>query len=325
MDNNTNIILIEKPNIKNMIYIIRGQQVMLDSDLADLYGYEVKRLNEQVKRNIERFPEDFMFQLTKDEFNYILKSQIVTSSWGGVRKMPYAFTEQGIYMLSSVLRGEIAVNQSIMIMRTFKEMRHYINENRQLLNNPDLLAISHKLVKHEEAIHRIENTMATKDDINEIMKNFINEDKIKQFIIIDGQKFEANEAYAYIYRQAKHSIYIIDDYVNIDTLTMLKHKNNNINTIIFSDNKGKGRGKLRKLEYNHFNKEYPTLIMKRNNGKSHDRYIILDYQTKNEKVFHCGASSKDAGNKLCGINEIMDSALLHPVIDELLEHENYIF
>lgn len=137
-DKNGDVNLIETFDIKSMIYTIRGQQVILDSDLADLYGYEVKALNQQVKRNINRFPEDFMFQLTQDELSN-LKSQNVTSSWGGVRKLPYAFTEQGIYMLATVLKGEVAERQSIYIMRTFREMKHARQfANNQMLNIPML-------------------------------------------------------------------------------------------------------------------------------------------------------------------------------------------
>ena len=123
-------------NIQNKVYMIREQQVMLDYDLAEIYGYEVKALNQQVKRNIGRFPEDFMFQLTQEE-DKNLKSQIVTSSWGGKRKLPYAFTEQGIYMLATVLRGELAEQQSIFIMRAFREMRHYIKQNQQFVTQSE--------------------------------------------------------------------------------------------------------------------------------------------------------------------------------------------
>lgn len=166
-------------NIKDMIFTIRGQQVMLDSDLAKLYGYEVKRLNEQVKRNIERFPYDFMFQLTREELE-IVKSQFATSpdnlfkgQEGGSRKLPYTFTEQGFYMVATILKNDIAIQQSIYIIRSFKEMRHYIIENQQLFNNADILSFANKLVKHEEDIQYIKNTMATKADIDKIMENFI--------------------------------------------------------------------------------------------------------------------------------------------------------
>ena len=137
--------LVTTDSICNRVYSIRGQQVMLDYDLAELYGYEVKRLNEQVKRNINRFPGDFMFQLTKTETEEFcshesenLKSQIATSSWGGKRKLPYAFTEQGIYMLATVLKGELAEQQSIFIMRAFREMRHYIKQNQQFVTQAEM-------------------------------------------------------------------------------------------------------------------------------------------------------------------------------------------
>lgn len=136
MEENKELFAVDSKTVQNLVYTIRGQQVMLDSDLADLYGYEVKKLNQQVKRNISRFPEDFMFQLTMEEVN-LVKSQNVTSpntslfkgQSGGRRKLPYAFTEQGIYMLATVLRGEIAEKQSICIMRAFREMRHFIANN----------------------------------------------------------------------------------------------------------------------------------------------------------------------------------------------------
>lgn len=123
--------LVTIDSIFNRVYTIRGQQVMLDYDLAEIYGYEVKRLNEQVKRNVVRFPKDFMFQLTIEE-DEILKSQNATSSWGGKRKLPNAFTEQGIYMLATVLKGDLAEQQSVFIMRAFREMRHYIKQNEEL-------------------------------------------------------------------------------------------------------------------------------------------------------------------------------------------------
>ena len=154
MENTTGLLTVE--SIRNCVYTIRGQQVMLDYDLASIYGYEVKRLNEQVKRNINRFPEDFMFQLTMDEVDLVkshfatssqenLTSQNATSSWGGKRKLPYAFTEQGIYMLATVLRGELAEQQSIFIMRAFKEMRHYIRQNQQFVTQSEMSMVTAKV------------------------------------------------------------------------------------------------------------------------------------------------------------------------------------
>lgn len=147
----TELVTIE--NIQNSVYVIRGQQVMLDYDLAEIYGYEVKRLNEQVKRNIARFPDDFMFQLTRDEIDFV-KSQFATSrknnmyegQEGGRRKAPYAFTEQGIYMLATVLRGELAEQQSIFIMRAFREMRHYIKQNQQFVSQSEMRLVTARSV-----------------------------------------------------------------------------------------------------------------------------------------------------------------------------------
>lgn len=220
-------------DIQEMIYEIRGQQVMLDSDLAKLYGYEVKRLNEQVKRNKERFPEDFMFPLTQDEMLEVSRSQFATSIQtigikGGRTYKINAFTEQGVYMLATVLKGEVAVHQSLMIMRTFKKMRHYINENRQLLGSTDILNSliqdnmkikeemynGHKELKTE--IDGIKQNMVTKNDMkasmNKVFNSFIPKEGLKQFVFKDSQPFEANVAYMDIYKEAKHSIYIVDDY-----------------------------------------------------------------------------------------------------------------
>ena len=167
--------LITTDDIRSKVYIIRGQQVMLDKDLAEIYGYEVKKLNQQVKRNIERFPEDFMFRLSNSEIDSV-RSQIVTSrkkdffagQEGGRRYLPYAFTEQGIYMLATVLRGKLAEQQSIFIMRTFREMRHYIRQNQQFVtrNEMDLLTAKaekfirigeYRMNKAVDAIGRLEN------------------------------------------------------------------------------------------------------------------------------------------------------------------------
>lgn len=327
-------------DIQGMIYKIRGQQVMLDSDLAKLYGYTVKRLNEQVKRNKERFPDDFMFELSKEEIDFV-RSQIATSrngslfkgQDGGRRYAPKAFTEQGVYMLATVLKGEVAVNQSVMIMRTFKKMRHYLIENKQLLGNDKILEITHTLIddniKIKEEINKIKDNvdnMVTKNDMqitmSRVFDNFISKDSLKEFVFKNSQPFEANVAYINIYKEAKQSIYIIDDYINCHTLSLLTAKNDGVDVTIFSDNKGRGSGKLNQLEFNNFNTEYPTLSIKKNDGKCHDRFIILDYNTDNEKIYHCGASSKDAGKKVCCISLFSTSEVIHSIIDELLTHED---
>ena len=230
-------------NICNRVYIIRGQQVMLDYDLAEIYGYEVKRLNEQVKRNITRFPEDFMFQLTTEE-DGILKSQIATSSWGGKRKLPYAFTEQGIYMLATVLRGELAEQQSIFIMRTFREMRHYIKQNQQFVTQAEMRLVTAKVSEISVQVAGVVDWKnKTKDrfdciqrSIDTLNENFVSDKDFKNFVIYKGQKFEADAAYIDIYQKAKKSIYVVDDYVNTKTLQLLSQKQAGVEVILFTEN-----------------------------------------------------------------------------------------
>lgn len=223
--------LLPADTIYNRVYMIRGQQVMLDYDLAEIYGYEVKRLNEQVKRNINRFPEDFMFQLTETELEN-LKSQFATSSWGGKRKLPHAFTEQGIYMLATVLRGELAEQQSIFVMRAFREMRHYIKQNQQFVTLAEMRLVTAKvseisvqMVNMSDRQKRNEQDIAEiQQSIDAINENFISNKDFKNFVIYKGQKFEADLAYIDIYQQATSSIYVVDDYMNAKTLQLLSQK-----------------------------------------------------------------------------------------------------
>ena len=311
-------------NIYNRVYVIRGQQVMLDCDLAEIYGYEVKALNQQVKRNIARFPEDFMFQLSDEEAGN-LKSQFVTSSWGGRRKLPYAFTEQGIYMLATVLRGELAEQQSIFIMRAFREMRHYIKQNQQFVTQSEMCLVTAKVSeisvqvaslsdrqkKTEQDVHNIHRSI---DTLNE---NFISDKDFKNFVIYKGQKFEADAAYIDIYQQATISIYVVDDYVNTKTLQLLSQKKAGVEVILFTEN-GHGRnGFLTPAVVKDFIDQYPPLRIK-SNPECHDRLIVLDYGLPTEQAYHCGASSKDAGKKLCAINKIENTAMVHPIMERLL-------
>lgn len=324
-------------DLKKKVYLLRNVQVMLDFDLAEIYGYEVRALNQQVKRNIARFPEDFMFQLNREELD-LVKSQFVTSSElvksqfatsrktnfykgqeGGSRKPPYAFTEQGIYMLATVLKGDIAEKQSIFIMRAFKEMRHFVQQNMQFVTKNEIKQITDF---HETRFNKIEKSI---DEINE---NFLSNIDKKNFMILKGQKVEADKAYIDIYKKAKKSIYVIDDYVDIKTIDLLLHKKKNVDVILFTGNYGKNstnpkRTFLTNSEVKDFDRENPTLRIK-NNNECHDRYIIIDYKTKDEKVYHCGATSKDAGNKVCTINEIEDINMIHPVIDKLLKNKDVV-
>ena len=319
-------------NICNRVYYIRGQQVMLDYDLAEIYGYEVKRLNEQVKRNIVRFPEDFMFQLTKDEIDFV-KSQIATSrnynmyegQEGGRRKAPHAFTEQGIYMLATVLRGEVAEQQSIFIMRAFREMRHYIKQNQQFVTQSEMRLVTAKVSeisvqmasmsdRQHKTEQKVEDIQKSIDTLNE---NFVSDKDFKNFVVYKGQKFEADAAYIDIYQQATASIYVVDDYMNTKTLQLLSQKKQGVEVVLFTENGHGRKGFLTTPVVDDFANQYPTLRIKPN-PDCHDRLIVLDYGLPTEQVFHCGASSKDAGKKLCAINKIENSAIIHPVMEKLL-------
>ena len=323
MAENTELMTVD--NICNRVYVIRGQQVMLDYDLAEIYGYEVKRLNEQVKRNIARFPEDFMFQLTKDEIPAdFLKSHFATLNENGnkrglhIKKLPYAFTEQGIYMLATVLRGELAEQQSIFIMRTFSEMRHYIRQNQQFVTRNEMDLLTAKVGTITERQDRMENKVdSIQKDVNILADNFITDKDKKNFVIYKGQKLEADIAYIEIYQQAKKSIYVVDDYMNAKSLQHLSQKADGVEVVLFTENGKGGKGFLTKSLVTDFQNEYHSLQIKPN-PDCHDRLIVLDYGEETELVYHCGASSKDAGKKLCAINQITETAIIHPVIDRLL-------
>ncbi len=316
--NNEENNLIKKEIITNKIYTIRGVQVMLDSDLAELYGYEVKKLNQQVKRNIERFPDDFMFQLTNEELSN-LWSQFVTANLSTMsRSNPYVFTEQGVYMLATVLKSETAVRQSILIMRTFKEMRHYINNNHNLFTENELSRLNNEV---NEINKRLDNTI-TKNEFNEAMKEFVGPNRKEEYLFLNGEKFSADVAYNNIYNSALNTIYIIDNYIGLKTLLHLKDIDNSVNVIIFSDNVRNG---LTLTEYQDFINQYNVNInFKTTNNKYHDRYIVLDYNTSKEIIYHCGASSKDAGNKITSITKIHDIDNYRNMINELLLNNGLI-
>ena len=272
-------------NICNRVYVIRGQQVMLDYDLAEIYGYEVKRLNEQVKRNITRFPEDF------------LKSQIATLNENGnrrglhIKKLPFAFTEQGIYMLATVLRGELAEQQSIFIMRAFREMRHYIKQNQQFVTQSEMRLVTAKVSEISVQVAGISDwKKKTENDIVSIQKsidtlneNFVSDKDFKNFVIYKGRKFEADAAYIDIYQQAKKSIYVVDDYVNTKTLQLLSQKQAGVEVVLFTENGHGKRGFLTTAVVNDFIQEYPPLRMK-SNADCHDRLIVLDYGEPTEQA-----------------------------------------
>lgn len=320
-------------NIKNMIYTIKGVKVMLDSDLAQLYGYTTKAFNQQVKNNIEKFDIDFRFQLTKEEYHEILRSKNLTlelendflrskkltskEQRGGRQYLPFVFTEQGIYMLMTVLKGEVATKQSKALIRTFKEMKDFILTNN-ISENKEILQLSLQTTQNTKDIASIKNEMITKNDLAKFIDNFT-ENKTNEILIINGEYFNADIAYNNIYNLAKENIYIIDNYIGIKTLLLIKNIKENVKVYIFSDNIGKG---LHQFEYDDFKKQYPDINISfyKTNSSYHDRYIITDYNTLNENIFHCGTSSKDAGNKITSITKINDKKIYHPLIDELLNN-----
>ena len=299
--------------IASKIYIIRGQKVMLDFELAEIYGYETKNFNRQVKNNNDKFDEDFMFQLSKEEYKEILRCKNFTSSWGGTRHLPYAFTEQGIYMLMTVLKGEIAVKQSKTLIRLFKNMKDYLIENNNLLTQKDYFNLFKLINNNSDRITELEK------DIRSFSKLINN-----HYLILNGEKIEGDIAYQEIYRLANKTIYIIDDYIDVKTLQLLKSAKENIGIIIFSDNKS--RNNLNSNFINDFiNDTGFNIQFKKNNNRFHDRYIIIDFDTESETIFHCGASSKDAGKRITTITRIEEQNLYKDLIKEIIDNDDLIF
>lgn len=316
-DQEKSLVVLTQESIQNRIYLIRGQRVMLDADLAEIYGYETKRFNEQVKNNIEKFDEDFRFQLTKNELEN-LRSKFSTSSWGGSRYLPYAFTEQGIYMLMTVLRGDLATRQSKALIRLFKQMKDYIVENQDVLGSKALLQLATQTNQNIKDIAEIKDTMATKEDLKKVMDNFVDPDTYKHFLILDGKKVEADLAYGKIYKSAKKSIDVVDNYISLKTLELFLSAKDTVEITLFSDNLH-NRSRLTASMLKDFLQEYPKihLQLKTTGGKYHDRYIAIDYGTEQEVIYHCGASSKDAGSKITTILKIDDTSLYRSVFNEL--------
>ncbi|WP_022758956.1 ORF6N domain-containing protein [Butyrivibrio fibrisolvens] len=303
MEDTTEIITLE--SIRKCVYIIRGQQVMLDSDLAAIYGYEVKRLNEQVKRNIRRFPEDFMFQIEPEELPERLKSQIATLNESGnkrglhIKKMPYAFTEQGIYMLATVLRGELAEQQSIFIMRAFKEMRHFIANNALMFEKINAIELK-----------QLEYQKSSDEKFNKIFEYMAEHEESNQKIFFDGQIFDAFSLLTDIIGQAKKEIILIDGYVDVITLNIIAKKKTGVNVFVYT----LPSAKISVQDINNFNAQYPSLTVKKTTT-FHDRFLIID----GTEGYHIGASLKDAGKKCFGINKIEGADVINSIIQKAVQ------
>ena len=333
-----NFSLIDEALLKSKIHTIRGVKVMLDADLAEIYGYTTKAFNQQVKNNIEKFAEDFRFQLSSDELAGLSRSKFLTSIQvkgikGGRVYAPYAFTEQGIYMLMTVLKGDLATRQSIAIIRLFKKMKDYIvAESPQLLGNAgftefavqtvqntrEIATVSNKVEAISGEVHDMREDLGKMNlDLQKVMENFIDPSTYKHFLIFDGQKLEADVAYTKIYGMAQKSITIIDNYVGVKTLDLLRGIAKNVGVHIF--NEQWGDEKITPAIKADYEKARPDVSLKtdRPNRKFHDRYVFLDYGLSNEKLFLCGASSKDAGNKVTTIMQIEHPEVYHVLMDSL--------
>ena len=304
-------------SLKAKIYMVRGQRVMLAADLAEIYGYTTKAFNQQVKNNIEKFDEDFCFQLTPEE-TADLRSRFLTANINSKsRYEPYVFTETGINMLMTVLKGDLATRQSKALIRTFKNMKDYLSCNPLMSDSSNIASLAMQISENTREINTIKDEMITKDDLTNVIQSFSLPDKGIEYVIYAGQTFEADVAYADIYSKAKKKLYIVDNYIGPKTLLMLKSVRENVDIIIFSDNL---KNILRLSEFQAFQAEYPNvkLSFQRTCGKFHDRYIIIDYKTRTEKIYHCGASSKDAGKKITTISKSDNRGLYHPMVEELL-------
>ena len=290
-------VIAETKDIKSLIYVVRGQQVIMDSDLAMLYQVETKVFNQAVSRNIERFPENFRFQLTKEEFD-TLRSQIATSNGrGGRRYRPYMFTEQGIAMLSGVLRSDVAVQVSIRIMNTFVEMRRFIANNALLFEK----------VRDIE-LKQLEYQKSTAEKFDKVFQYIEDHAESEQKIFFDGQIYDAFSLITSVIRKAQKEIILIDGYVDVDTLNILTKKNTGVDVKIYTY----ASAQLTNRDAANFNAQYPTLTVKKTQI-FHDRFIILDGKT----VYHIGASIKDAGKKCFGISLIDDPGVVTDLLNRL--------
>ncbi len=327
MPTDTELIPTTEIDISRKVYTIRGEKVMLDSDLAEIYGYTVKAMNQQVKNNIQKFPEDFMFQITTDEYNS-LRSKILTSNQstvrGGRRYLPYVFTEQGVYALATVLKGELAASQTTMLIRAFKRMREYIQQNQYLVTKQELIAMEQRqTLRLEAAVNEVVDGrfQEMQAAIDELRDELLVEENCKEYVFLDNQKFEADMAYEDIYTKATKTIYIIDDYVSRKTLQLLTKKKPGVKVILFTQNIASANQKLTATEVADFNSEYPKLSVKPNPG-CHDRYIVLDYGLPTQAAYLCGASSKDAGNRVCSIVKFEDSSIVQGIIAPRLKQQD---
>ena len=297
--------------IANKIVVIRDVQVLLDRDIAEMYGVEIKALNQAVKRNPERFPDQFMFQLSSDEYRNVKKSlwsQFVTienvedQRGRHTKYLPYAFTEQGVAMLSAVLRSESAIKVSIEIMNAFVQMRHYLRHNMGLVGrlNAFETKVETKIVEHDLKFKKIDENFSK--IFNELDSN---PKKVKEGVFFKGQIFDAYAFFQDIIKTAKKEIILIDGYVDLSVLERLSVKKKNVLVKIYTHPKAE----LRQIDVDQFNQQYLSASVDYTK-KMHDRFLIID----NKELYHIGASLKDLGKQCLAFDKMDDPKTLIPAI-----------
>lgn len=299
--------------IEEKIFCIRGAQVMIDKDLAEIYKVETRIINQAVKRNIERFPERYMFQLTKEEQQFYyslrsqfvtldtLKSQIVISKKGGNRYLPFAFTEQGVSMLASVLKSETAVQTSIKIIDAFVAMRHFMQKNAKLFVEID--NIKQHLIQTD--VHLNENDKKIEHVLTLLEKNH---EEDKQRLFFDGQIYDAFSFMVSLVQKAEKEIILIDNYASVGTLDVLSKKKDNVDVQLFTSNKAK----ITQSDIEKFNAQYPTLTLNYTET-FHDRFLILD----NATAYSIGSSVKDAGKRCFAVTQINEEWMVKMILERL--------
>ena len=311
--------------VEKMILVIRDKQVLLDRDLATLYGVATKVLNQAVKRNVERFPERNCFRLNSDENRELVTNCDRFKTLKHSSSLPTAFTEQGVAMLATILHSETAIRVSLQIMDAFVSMRHFLMHNGGLVNR--LVRVEGKEIEQDRRLlehdHKIDSLFEAMDrresDLKKVMENIIDPSTYRHFLILNGQRLEADVAYAQIYDMAKKSVLIIDNYVDVKTLNLLRNVRKGVSVLIFSDLLGGSRMTDDMLADYRAARPDVSIDKKPAMHKFHDRYILVDFNTKSEKLYHCGASSKDAGNKITTIVRLDDVDAYRNMFEELLE------
>ena len=295
------VIEVTEEYLKEKLYKIRGKRVLLDADLAEIYGYDTKGFNRQVKNNIEKFDEDFMFELTDEELEDLRYKNCTANISSKSRYNPHVFTELG---------------QREILQLSMKTANNRIEINKI---NSDMISLEKQISDVAEGLKDV----VTKSELVDMMNSFVSDDDEK-WLMFNAKFSSAYEVYESIYKQAKSSIYVVDNYIGLRTLVHLKNSPTGVNITLFSDNVG--NNKLHNIEFTDFCKEYPSvkISMKKTGGIFHDRFIVLDYGTAGERVFLCGASSKDAGARITSIVEDYGVSKYTPVIATLLKNPTLI-